>query len=278
MTRSDVLDLLDGTHPTFGRGPALILHGIIIASAFAIAVETMPNLPPGLAHGLEWFELAILLVFTAEYATRVICAPKPLRYIFSFWGLVDLLAILPLLALINPSWTAVRIFRLLRLVRLLKLFRTSRALDRLDRALLSVRGELIVFGVLALMVLYVAAVGIYVFEHPAQPEAFSSIPMSMWWAVASLTTVGYGDLVLITVGGASSPLWCSLSGLALWPAPRRSSPPPCWRRTNTRPSRSRTLTATTIPTWRMTHEKIHKPDDRRRPGAWADRGRDGRWP
>lgn len=66
---------------------------------------------------------------------------------------------------------------------------------------MKVRGELTVFGVLAGLVLYVSAVGIYIFEHPAQPEAFSSIPKSLWWAIASLTTVGYGDLVPITLGG-----------------------------------------------------------------------------
>lgn len=201
MRRRDILALIDGTHPRLGRGVALLLHGLIIASALAIAVETMPGLPPDLMRLLAGFELLILILFAIEYLLRVICSPRPLRYIFSFWGMVDLLAILPLLALIAPEWTAVRVFRLLRLVRLLKLFRTSRALDRLGRAFQSVRGELIVFGVLAGTVLYVAAVGIYVFENPAQPEAFSSIPMSLWWAVASLTTVGYGDLVPITLGG-----------------------------------------------------------------------------
>ena len=91
--------------------------------------------------------------------------------------------------------------RLLRLVRLLKLFRTSVALDRLGRALHLVKGELIVFGILSALMLYVSAVGIYLFEHEAQPEAFSSIPQSLWWAVASFTTVGYGDLYPITTGG-----------------------------------------------------------------------------
>jgi voltage-gated potassium channel len=143
----------------------------------------------------------VLSLFAVEYLTRVVCAPRPLRYIFSFWGLIDLLAILPLLALLNPEWLAIRVLRLLRLIRLLKLFRTSRALDRMARAFRSVRGELTVFAVLAALVLYVAAVGIYVFEHPVQPEAFSSIPKSLWWAVASLTTVGYGDLVPLTLGG-----------------------------------------------------------------------------
>ncbi len=201
MQRSKILDLIDGSDPKYGRGPALLLHGLILISAITIALETMPELPQGLRNALGWVELGVLIIFAVEYATRVICAPKPLRYIFSFWGIVDLLAILPLLAILHPEWLAIRVLRLLRLIRLLKLFRTSRALDRMVRAFGSVKGELTVFAVLAGMILYVAAVGIYVFEHPAQPEAFSSIPKSLWWAVASLTTVGYGDLVPITLGG-----------------------------------------------------------------------------
>lgn len=201
MQRSEVIDLIDGSHPRFGRWPALALNGLILISAVSIALETMPELPAPFRALLGRFEVVILTLFGLEYATRVICSPRPLRYIFSFWGLIDLLAVLPLLAIINPEWVAIRVLRLLRLIRLLKLFRTSRALDRMARAFQSVKGELTVFGVLAGMMLYVSAVGIYIFEHPVQPEAFSSIPKSLWWAVASLTTVGYGDLVPITLGG-----------------------------------------------------------------------------
>ncbi|MBO6604500.1 MAG: potassium channel family protein [Roseicyclus sp.] len=201
MTRAGIIQLLDGTHPRDERGVALALNALILLSAIAIAMETMPDLPQPVTRLLGWFEIAVLAIFALEYITRILCSPRPLRYVFSFWGLIDLLAILPLLAILQPQWTAVRILRLVRLIRLLKLFRTSRALDRMARAFHAVKGELTVFGVLAAMMLYVSAVGIYVFEHPAQPEAFTSIPMSLWWAVASLTTVGYGDLVPITLGG-----------------------------------------------------------------------------
>jgi len=201
LNRSDIIDLLDGTHEAFGRRVALILHGIIILSAFAIALETLRDLPAGLRLALQYFEFFVLAVFVAEYLLRLTCSERPLRYAFSLWGIVDLLACLPALALLQPQWQAVRTLRLIRLVRLLKLFRSSSALDRLTRAFLEVRGELAVFLILASLVLYVSAVGIYIFEHDAQPEAFSSIPKSLWWAVASFTTVGYGDLYPITTGG-----------------------------------------------------------------------------
>jgi len=95
----------------------------------------------------------------------------------------------------------VRVLRLLRLVRLLKLLHTNRAMKRLQLALRSIRGELAVFAVLACIVLYIAGVGIYIFEHEAQPEAFSSLPISLWWAIVSFTTVGYGDIYPITAAG-----------------------------------------------------------------------------
>ncbi len=201
MTRRDVIEILDGRHGQVGRLVALFLHGLILLSAVAIAVETVDTLSETLRKALFWLEVFILFVFVVEYLLRLTCSARPLRYVFSFWGIIDLLACLPALSLIQTQWQVVRTIRLIRLVRLLKLFRTTTAFDRLTRAFGEVRGELIIFGILASLVLYVSAVGIYLFEHEAQPEAFSSIPISLWWAVASFTTVGYGDLVPITTGG-----------------------------------------------------------------------------
>ena len=201
MTRREVIEILDGKHGQIGRSVALILHGLILLSAFAIALETVEGMPAIAYRILFWFEVLVLAIFVTEYVLRLTCSKHPLRYMFSFWGLIDLLSCLPAVALLQSKWQVVRTIRLIRMVRLLKLFRTTTAFDRLTRAFIEVRGELIIFVVLALLVLYVSAVGIYLFEHEAQPEAFASIPISLWWAVASFTTVGYGDLVPITTGG-----------------------------------------------------------------------------
>ncbi|MBE3636623.1 ion transporter [Mangrovicoccus algicola] len=201
MRRSQILEALEGDHPRLGRAVAFALNGAILLSAAAITLETVEGLPPWLRALMRDLEWLILAIFTAEYLIRLFCAPRPLRYGFSFWGLVDLMACLPALAVLNPQWAALRTLRIVRLFRLMKLLRAAHALDRLSGALASVRGDLAVFALLAAIVLYIAGTGIYILEHEAQPEAFGSIPASLWWAVVSFTTVGYGDAYPITAGG-----------------------------------------------------------------------------
>ncbi len=201
MIKPDIHEILDGHKPLGGVNIGRVMDVLIVASAVAIALETMPQLPGNLRRFLLSFEVFLLIVFSVEYLVRLTTARRPLRYAFSFWGIVDLLSIAPAIALMTPQWQVLRTFRLLRLVRLLKLFRGSHAMERLVVAFRQVRGELLVFGVISGLMLYVSAVGIYIFEHDAQPEVFTSIPDSLWWAVASFTTVGYGDMFPVTAGG-----------------------------------------------------------------------------
>jgi voltage-gated potassium channel len=198
VKRSEIIELLDGTHERHGGRVAFAIHVLIVLSAIAIALETEPSIPPVLRGLLHGFEIALVGIFATEYLLRLLASPKPMHYALSLWGIIDLLSFLPAIALLTPEWQVVRA---LRLVRLLKLFRSSRSLDRLVVAMREVRGELFVFGVIAALMLYVSAVGIYLFEHDAQPEVFTSILTSLWWAVASFTTVGYGDMVPVTLGG-----------------------------------------------------------------------------
>jgi voltage-gated potassium channel len=201
MHRADVIEILDGTHPRVGRGVALAIYGLIVVSAVVIAVETLPDLSPGATTVLRALEIAILACFGVEYLLRLTCSAHPLRYAFSFWGIVDFVAVVPAILFLFPDLATVRALRLLRLLRILKLFKANRALDRIVQAIDRVKAEFLIFLFIACVALYLAAVGIYHFEHLAQPEAFGSIPESLWWAVATLTTVGYGDVYPVTVGG-----------------------------------------------------------------------------
>jgi len=211
--------LLDGQSTAAGRRIALILYGLIILSAIVIAIETMPSLPEWARSALLFVEVFLVIVFSLEYAIRLYVARPWWRYAFSFWGLVDLVAILPAIILLAPDFASIRSLRLVRLLRLVKLFRADRALDRLWRAMMNIRAELSVFGFVALVVLYLSAVGIYHFERNAQPEIFSSIPASLWWSIATLSTVGYGDIYPVTTGGRVFTGFVLLVGIGLVAVP-----------------------------------------------------------
>jgi len=178
-----------------------LIQLLIILSLISFALETLPNLSETQREILSVFEITTVLVFTVEYLIRLYFTVPRRSYAFSFFGLIDLVAILPFYIAGGIDLRTVRACRLLRLFRLLKLARYSSAMQRYHRAFMIAREELILFGFTALIMFYLASVGIYYFEHTAQPETFASVFHSFWWAVATLTTVGYGDIYPITVGG-----------------------------------------------------------------------------
>ena len=187
-------------HVSFGKWDYLI-QALIILSLISFAFETLPDLDPALKKALSAFEIFSVLVFSVEYLIRLSMSRPPRAYALSFLGIADLLAILPFYLGLGLDLRALRGFRLLRLFRIFKLVRYSRAMQRYHRAFLAIREELVLFSVTAFILMYMASVGIYYFEREAQPEAFGSVFHCMWWAIVTLTTVGYGDVYPITVGG-----------------------------------------------------------------------------
>jgi voltage-gated potassium channel len=194
-------EVVENTDTAAGRAFDLLIQGLIILSLVSFSLDTLPNLPVYMRSTLSVIELVIVLVFTVEYILRIVVAEQRLRFIFSFYGLVDLLAILPFYLTVGVDLRSVRVVRLFRLFRLFKIFRYTETLDRLRRALMLIRNELAIYLVATAVLLYLASVGIYYFEGQAQPEVFASVFHSMWWALVTLTTVGYGDVYPITVGG-----------------------------------------------------------------------------
>lgn len=215
---------LDGTQSKPGRYFDWILVALIIYSVITLTVDTMPGISPGLSLFLTISEIVVTLIFTLEYGVRIYLAPDRWRYIFSFWGIIDLVAIAPFYIMLGFGFAGidlrgVRVFRLLRILRLLKLARYSRTLVRFHRAFELAREELLIYLLMTLILLFVSATGIYYFENPAQPEAFASIPHSLWWAIVTLTTVGYGDVYPITAGGRFFTFFVLMVGLGIVAVP-----------------------------------------------------------
>lgn len=203
---------------SFGRLDFAI-QVLIILSLVSFAVETLPDLSEPQRRYLGWFETATVLIFTIEYLARIVLSRPKSAYALSFFGIIDLLAILPFYIAAGIDLRSLRAFRLLRLLRIMKLARYSSAMRLFARAFVIAREELILFGATALVVLYLAAVGIYYCEREAQPEAFSSVFACMWWALTTLTTVGYGDIFPITTGGRIFTFFILVIGLGVVAVP-----------------------------------------------------------
>jgi voltage-gated potassium channel len=179
-----------------GRIFDLVLIGLILASVGVVVLDSVASVHQ--RHGvwlkaLEWF---FTLVFTAEYLARLACVQHPWRYARSFFGIIDLLAILPAyLAVLVPEMHAlidVRMLRLLRMFRLLKLTAYVSEFGALYRALRASRRKILVFLSFVLLVVMVMGTLMYVVEGPA--NGFTSIPVGVYWAITTMTTVGFGDV------------------------------------------------------------------------------------
>ena len=193
--------VVEETDTALGRAFDVSIQVLVVISLVSFSIDTLPSLTPAERLTLNYVEWLTVMLFSIEYVVRVWVAKRSLDYVLSFYGLVDLLAVVPFYLATSLDLRSLKIFRLLRLLRILKLARFSSAIGRFQKALEMAREEIMLFVFATLMLLYLSSVGIYYFEHEVQPEVFSSIFHSMWWAVATLTTVGYGDAYPITVGG-----------------------------------------------------------------------------
>ncbi len=211
--------LIEETDTPSGRLFDLFIQALIVLSLISFSVDTLPDLSASARQVLRAIEVGTVAIFTAEYLLRVAVADRRLGYIFSFFGLIDLLAILPFYVASGVDLRAVRAFRLLRLLRALKLVRYSQAIQRFHRAFQIAREEIVLFFSVACILMFLAGVGIYYFENPAQPETFRSVFHSLWWALVTLTTVGYGDIYPITVGGRIFTFFVLMIGLGVVAVP-----------------------------------------------------------
>lgn len=197
----------------------LFIQVLIVTSIIAFTIETLPTLDARWRVLLRQFEVFAIVVFTVEYLLRLWAAEQRLRFMTSFNGVIDLLVILPFYLQLGMDLRSLRVFWLLRVFRIFKLARYGDASRRMAAAFRMVRADLLVFGVGAVFVLYLAAVGIYFFERDAQPESFGSVIHAFWWALVTLTTVGYGDVYPVTLGGRIFTFLTLMIGLGVFAVP-----------------------------------------------------------
>ncbi|EPF74278.1 ion transporter [Acinetobacter rudis] len=197
---------------------------LILANVFAVILETVNSIYFEHKRLFDWFENISITIFTAEYLLRMwsVVEEKPeqsawktrWQWVTSGGAIIDLLAILP--AYINFFvHLDLRILRTLRLLRLLKLTRYFTSLQILLRVLEREKGSFQAVLFILSILIVMAAAGVYIVENQAQPHVYSSIPASMWWAVVTLTTVGYGDVTPITPLGKFLGALITILGLGL---------------------------------------------------------------
>lgn len=204
-----------------GRWFDIILIWAILASVAAVMLESVPDI--NRSHGplLRRLEWGFTVLFTIEYVLRLVISDRPARYARSFFGVVDLLAVLPTwLSLVVPGAQAllvIRVLRVLRVFRVLKLAAYVGESRLLVTALRASRRKITVFMISVLTIVCIVGALVYLVEGAS--SGFTSIPLSVYWAVVTLTTVGYGDLVPLTPAGKFLSVTIMVLGYAIIAVP-----------------------------------------------------------
>jgi voltage-gated potassium channel len=209
----------------------VFIMSLIFLNVVAVMLETEADLASAYSAIFLWFEYFSVAVFTVEYVLRIWSCVEEIGYEHPVTGrirfavrpllLVDLVAILPFYVpfLIVLDLRFLRAVRLLRMARILKIGRYSEALKTLERVLRSKKEELLISVGIVLLILILASSIMYLLENPVQPQAFSSIPKALWWGVATLTTVGYGDIYPVTALGRFFGAIIEIMGIGLFALP-----------------------------------------------------------
>jgi len=219
--RNRIFLIIFGSDTRAGKTFDIILLWMIILSVTVVVLESVSTIRESYHQGFisaEWF---FTVIFTMEYLLRIFSSPRPWKYITSFFGIIDLLAILPtFLGLIFDQTTFLLTFRALRLLRMFRVFKLGRYIKEaavLVRALqMSIHKIIVFFGAVLTLVLILGSV-LYLVE--GEENGFTSIPQSIYWAIVTITTVGYGDIAPATVPGKILASVAMLTGYSIIAVP-----------------------------------------------------------
>ncbi len=214
-------DIIFGTESPAGKRFDMLLIVAISISVMVVMLESVGVVAQSAGHWLHTVEWAFTIAFTVEYALRIYCSPFRWRYLRSFYGVVDLLSILPsylALFLVGANYLMIiRLLRVLRIFRILKLVRYLSEMNVLMRAMFQSRRKILIFFATVLVLASMFGSLMFVVEGPI--HGFTSIPKSIYWTIVTITTVGYGDIIPQTVLGQIIASAAMLTGYSIIAVP-----------------------------------------------------------
>ncbi|RDV14025.1 ion transporter [Pontibacter diazotrophicus] len=201
--RKKLYTIIFEAETTGGKAFDVVLLLLILLSVLVVSLESIEEINDKYLPLFRFLEWTFTILFTIEYALRIYSTPRPFKYIFSFFGIVDLLSILPsylsLLIFGSQYLSVVRVLRLIRIARIFKLTRFINEGQVLSKALRASMNKILVF--LGVVLLVVVIVGSLMYLIEGEASGFTSIPKSIYWTIVTLTTVGYGDIAPVTTLG-----------------------------------------------------------------------------
>lgn len=219
--KNALYEVIFGTETKAGRNFDIVLIVLILISVVVVMLDSVAEFHQRFGDTFLTLELVFTFIFTVEYMVRLYCSPNASRYARSFFGIVDLLSILPTyIAFLIPganTLLVIRLIRILRIFRILRLFRYLSEANVLIRSLMQSRRKILVFFFIMIIMATVYGCLMYLIEGPN--NGFSDIPKSIYWAIVTITTVGYGDVVPHTAIGKAVASLVMVTGYAIIAVP-----------------------------------------------------------